>query len=273
MDHYTTLGVSKTASPEEIKKAYRKLASQHHPDKGGDTVMFQKIEEAYRTLSDPNLKAQYDNPAPGPGGFPGGFHFHSDQFNIHSIFEQMFGQQNFGPQNRSNKQIFRTILNVTLDDVYYGKTKLLKIQTQKGMSVINVEIPKGIPDNGQVKYDNLIENAILLVEFRVSPDLKFERRGNDLVCNHQISVLDLIVGSIFEFTTMSGKTLEVNIAPKTQPYMQLKIPGHGMPIYGSHVFGDQIILLKPYMPSIIDKDITDSILRCKNTINNQKETE
>ena len=70
MDHYTTLGVSKTASPEEIKKAYRKLASQHHPDKGGDTVMFQKIEEAYRALSDPNLKEQYDNPSMDQGGFP-----------------------------------------------------------------------------------------------------------------------------------------------------------------------------------------------------------
>lgn len=264
MDHYITLGVSKTASPEEIKKAYRKLASQHHPDKGGDTVMFQKIEEAYRTLSDPNLKAQYDNPAPGPGGFPGGFHFHSDQFNVHSIFEQMFGQQNFGPQHRSNKQLFRTALYITLDDVYNGATKLLKIQTQQGNKVINIEVPKGVPENGQIKYENLIDNAVLLVEFRIEPNLKFERKGNDLICNHPISVLDLIVGTRFEFTTMSGKTLEVAVAPKTQPYLQLKVPGHGMPIFGTTNYGDQIILLKPYMPSIIDQEITDSIIHSKN---------
>jgi len=261
MDHYRTLGVAKNATPDEIKKAYRKLASQHHPDKGGDTATFQKIEEAYRILSDPKSKEQYDNPMPGPGGFPGGFHFHSDQFDLNNIFGQMFGQAPFGFQNKSNKQIFRTALQVTLDDVYNGSTKMLKIQTQQGNKVINIDVPKGIPENGQVKYDNIIENAILLVEFRVIPHLKFERRGNDLLCNHQISVLDLIVGTSFEFTTMSGKALEVAVAPKTQPYLQLKISGHGMPIYGTGMYGDQIILLKPYMPSIIDKEITDSILR------------
>ena len=63
-DHYTTLGISKQASADEIKKAYRKLASQHHPDKGGDTAKFQQIEEAYRTLSDPDSRSQYDNPQP-----------------------------------------------------------------------------------------------------------------------------------------------------------------------------------------------------------------
>lgn len=263
MDHYTTLGVSREATPDEIKKAYRKLASQHHPDKGGDTVMFQKIEEAYRTLSDPNLKEQYDNPMSNMGGFPGGFHFTSDQFNVHSIFEQMFGQNGFNRPNRPSKQVFRTVLFVTLEDVYYGKTKMLKIQTQNGTQVINIDVPRGIPDHGQIKYDNLIDNAILLVEFKISPHLRFERRGNDLLCNHQISVLDLIVGTTFEFTTLSGKTLEVNVVPKTQPYLQLKVPGHGMPIYGTNSYGDQIILLKPYMPSTIDQDITDSILRSK----------
>ena len=63
-DYYNTLGVAKQASADEIKRAYRKLASQHHPDKGGDTKKFQEIEEAYRILSDPDKRAQYDNPAP-----------------------------------------------------------------------------------------------------------------------------------------------------------------------------------------------------------------
>ena len=64
MSHYDTLGIAKTATPEEIKRAYRKLASQHHPDKGGDTAKFQQVEEAYRVLSDPQQRAQYDNPQP-----------------------------------------------------------------------------------------------------------------------------------------------------------------------------------------------------------------
>ena len=70
--HYETLGVTKDASPDEIKKAFRRLASQHHPDKGGDTKKFQEIQAAYDVLSDPQKKEAYDNPAPQFGeGFQG----------------------------------------------------------------------------------------------------------------------------------------------------------------------------------------------------------
>ena len=77
---YETLGVPKGASEEEIKKAYRKLASQHHPDKGGNTAKFQEIQSAYETLTDPQKRAEHDNPNPFKGHHfeqgPGGFHFH-----------------------------------------------------------------------------------------------------------------------------------------------------------------------------------------------------
>ena len=63
-DFYKTLGVERSATPDEIKSAYRKMASKHHPDKGGDTATFQKIEEAYRILSDPQQRQVYDNPMP-----------------------------------------------------------------------------------------------------------------------------------------------------------------------------------------------------------------
>jgi len=102
-----------------------------------------------------------------------------------------------------------------------------------------------------------------MVEFKIHPHLRFDRKGNDLYCNHPISVLDLIVGTSFEFTTISGKTFEVRVPPKTQPYMQLKIAGQGMPINGAEVYGDQIILLKPFIPDIIDSRIIDSIMQTK----------
>ena len=90
-DHYSTLGVAKTATQDEIKKAYRKLASQHHPDKGGDTKKFQDIQTAYETLGDEQKRSQYDSPQPqgvhfefgGPGGF-----------DLGSIFN-MFGARGF----------------------------------------------------------------------------------------------------------------------------------------------------------------------------------
>ena len=90
MDHYQTLGVAKNATPDEIKKAYRKLASQHHPDRGGDTARFQTIQAAYDTLSDPQKRAQYDNPPPQFNGFnpqQNGFDFH-----FGSGFPDIFGQ-------------------------------------------------------------------------------------------------------------------------------------------------------------------------------------
>ena len=84
-DHYQILGIAKNATPDEIKKAYRRLASIHHPDKGGDTAEFQKIQVAYDILSDPQKRQQYDNPMPqgNPfGSHPGGFHFNMNGFNM-----------------------------------------------------------------------------------------------------------------------------------------------------------------------------------------------
>lgn len=264
MSHYQTLGVAKTATPDEIKKAYRKLASQHHPDKGGDTATFQKIEEAYRILSDPQQRQQYDSPMPqgNPfGGAPGGFNFNFNGHDLNDLFGQMFNQHHQRHPNQPH--VYRTSLNITLEQSYSGGSQPMKLQTPTQLYAVNIEIPKGVIDGGQMRFDNLIPNASLIVEFRVAPHLKFERKGVDLYCNQQVSVLDLIVGSTFEFTTISGKTLEVRIPPKTQPHKHIKISGEGMPIHGSHLHGDQIILIKPFVPDIIDEEITQSILRSK----------
>jgi DnaJ-class molecular chaperone len=197
----------------------------------------------------------------GMPGFPPGFQFHAGGMDINDIFGQMFGQGNPFTQNR--QQVLRTQVNVALMDAYRGGSHVLKVQTPNGVKVIDIDIPKGVNDGTQLRYDNILEGASLIVEFRLLNDLKFERRGKDLLCNHSISVLDLIVGTAFEFVTISGKVLEVTIPPKTQPFMQLKLSGQGMPIQGSPLFGDQIILLKPFMPDTIPTEITESILRSK----------
>jgi DnaJ-class molecular chaperone len=93
------------------------------------------------------------------------------------------------------------------------------------------------------------------------PDLRFERRGHDLFCNHSIDVLDLIVGTNIEFNTISGKKLNVTIKAKTQPFMQVKLAGQGMPVPNSNLYGDQYVLLKPYISDNIDSEIVDTILR------------
>ena len=258
MDHYQTLGVAKTATSDEIKKAYRKLASQHHPDKGGDTATFQKIQTAYDILSNPEKREQYDNPHPQFNGFSGDPDFNFNGFNMGEIFEQVFRQQ-----RRNQPLAFRTTVMVSLEQVYHGDQQTLRLQTPQGVEMVNVQIPKGVQNGMQIRYENLLRNGSLIVEYRINPHLKFDCRGPDLYCNQQVSVLDLIVGSSFEFTTLSGKTFEVKIPPKTQPHMQLKITGQGMPVYGSTHYGDQIILIKPFIPDTIDSEITEAIMRSK----------
>lgn len=260
MDFYNRLGIEKTASQDEIKKAYRKMASVHHPDKGGDTKIFQEIEEAYRILSDPEKRAQYDNPPRNPNfnNFPGGFGMFMDSNNPFDIFEQIFRQS-----NQNQQPTFRTVVSISLEDAFLGKELALRIQTPHVSKMVSINCPKGIQDGTKIRYDNLIERAIVLVEFRVLPDLKFERRNNDLFSNVPISVLDLITGTKIQFTTISKKTLEINIPAKTQPYNQLKISGQGMPIFNTAHYGDQIIVLKPFMPDTINDRIIEVINKYK----------
>jgi DnaJ-class molecular chaperone len=262
MDHYQTLGVAKNATPDDIKKAYRKLASKHHPDKGGDTATFQRIEEAYRILSDPQQRQQYDNPM--PQGFNQGFNFSGGPDIFQDFMSQMFRQQHQQQQRQRQRPTFRSSVTVTLEQAYNGEEQVIRLQTPTHTHAATIQTPKGVHNGDQVKLDNIIQDASLIIEFRVMPHLKYDRNGNDLLTNHPISVLDLITGSSFEFTTISGKTFEVTIKPKTQPFMQLKIAGQGMPIHGTNQFGDQIILLKPFIPDIIDESIMNSILQSKN---------
>lgn len=263
MDYYKTLGVDRNASPDEIKKAYRKLAGQHHPDKGGDTATFQKIQEAYETLSDPQKKQQFDNPNPfgnmnfgHPGASPFGFQFHHQSFDINDVFGQMFNGGPFG-QRQPQKPQYRTTIAVTLEQVYKGDETTLQFQDMGNNSTVKIQIPKGINDGATLKYDNLLKDAILFVDFRVLPHQKFQRNGQDLISEHNISILDLIIGVTFKFQTISGKSLDVTVKPQTSPNSTLRITGEGLP--KQHGYGDQLILLKPYMPDIIDKTIINAI--------------
>jgi len=263
MDHYQTLGVAKNATPDDIKKSYRKLASKHHPDKGGDTATFQKIEEAYRILSDPQKRQEYDNPMPQGNPFGQGFNFNGGPDIFQDLMSQMFRQQHQQQRQRQHP-VFRSSVTVTLEQAYRGEEQVIRLQTPTHVHAANIQTPKGVHTGDQVKFDNIIQDASLIVEFRVAPHLKYDRNGNDLLSNQPISVLDLIAGTSFEFTTLSGKTFEVTVKPKTQPFMQLKIARQGMPIPGTNQFGDQIILLKPFIPDIIDESIMNSILQSKN---------
>ena len=247
-DHYQTLGVAKNATPDEIKKAYRRLAAIHHPDKGGDTAEFQKVQAAYETLSDPQKKQEYDNPNPfgqgghpfsAQGGFPGGFHFSMNGFDMNDIFGQMFGQQR----------------------PHSGRPQQPSLQPNSTGETVKITIPKGVENGQTLRFDNLIKDSILLVDFRVHQHHKFDRNGFDLYTIEEVSVLDLIVGTTIKFTTLGGKNLDVTVPPKTQPGSTLRIAKEGLPFQNGH--GDQFIVLKPVMPAIIDSRIINAINQSK----------
>ena len=262
MDYYSILGVSKSATPEDIKKAYRKLASIHHPDKGGDTSTFQKIQAAYETLSDPVKRQHYDNPqAQFTQGFPGGFQFNQGGFE--DFFSHLFKQAHNTDFNQKRQQVFRTTLGISLEQVYFGGGQTIQLQTINGIKIINVEIPKGVPDGGQVRLDSVIEEGTLIVEFRTHKHLHYDRNGNDLLSNFPVSVLDLITGTTQEFKTLSGSMIEIVIPPKTQPNIHFRLAGKGLPIFNTGSFGDQILLIKAYIPDIIDEDIIKAIISSK----------
>ena len=257
MDHYNTLGVPRDADHDTIKKAYRKLAMQHHPDKGGDISKFQKISEAYDTLSDVDKRLAYDNPATRQQNFQG---FPQD-FNVNGVnLNDLFGHI-FGQNQRNTSPVYRTTVTVSLVDSYNGADHVIQLSLPSGIKVINISIPTGVQTGQQLRYDNIIDGASLIIEFHVLKDLRFDRNGSDLYANYPISVLDLIVGTKVPFQSINGKMLDVTIPAKTQPNHQIRLPGLGMPISNTGQYGDQILLLKPFVPDSISNDIIDSIKR------------
>jgi molecular chaperone DnaJ len=245
------------------------LASKHHPDKGGDPEEFKKIQAAYEVLGDPQKKQQYDNPDPFAGQGGGNPFNMNDIFGQGSPFGDIFGQRR--QQQRPQRPMFRTQLNVTLRQAYTGAQQSLELQSPHGKKVVNVNIPKGVQTGQQTKYDNLVQpNSTMVIDFNVLSDSWFDRHGNHLVCTHNISVLDLIVGTNFKFTTISGKILNVTVKAGTPPNTQIKLAGQGMPIadargpnVDSGQFGDQLILLKGIIPVNIEQGIIDEIIKYK----------
>jgi curved DNA-binding protein len=259
MDYYQILGVDRSSTPEQIKQAYRKLASKHHPDKGGDTVKFQQIEEAYRTLSDPQRRSEYDNPPQQFSGFPGGF-----QFDVNGVnpFEEILNQ--FTRQQRQPRQrAYSAIIFVTLEQIATGSVEAIQLNTDQGPKTFQIRIPAGVEDGQRIRYDGLIPDGPLLITFRTHKHPTFERRGLDLVMSCDVSVFDLILGTTLTVPTIRGQTLEVTVHPRTKPGATLRIPNHGLET--SNRRGDQFILINPTIPDTISDEVLQVLEQERNS--------
>lgn len=257
--HYETLGVSRTATPEEIKKAYRKLASQHHPDKGGDTAKFQQVEEAYRILSDPNQRQQYDNPSPFGNHNGHGFDFNFNGHDLNDIFRQFgFGADNpyFRQQvPRRNKDI-RAHLEVTLPETLQDIQKTLSVQSSNGQrQTIDVTIPRGVTSGTTMKYpglgDHMFENlprGDFYLNITVLPDPKFQTHGLDLLTRLTIDCFQAIMGSEQTVPGIDGKQFVIQTPAGCQPGTKLKIGGEGLYAFQKDVKGNLYVEINVTIP-------------------------
>lgn len=276
MSHYDTLGISKTATPEEIKKAYRKLASQHHPDKGGDTAKFQEIEEAYRVLSDPSQRLQYDNPASHGTRFNFQDFGHGVPPEMQDIFRNFgfnFGGSPFGPHHhhqRKNKDL-RIELTLTLAETMDQQKRVVSIQTTKGTrETVSVDIPRGVNNGTQIKYPNLGDNFFeslprgdLFVNISIVPDSKYQIRGIDLFSPVDIDCIDAIIGCSVEFTTLDDKTFSLTIPPGTQNGTKFKVGGQGLYVMNQNIRGNLYLMANIIIPTNLSQEQLETLRQLK----------
>lgn len=257
-DYYKILGVDRQASPDAIKRAYRKLASLYHPDKeGGSKTKFQEVEAAYRTLSDPNLRAQYDNPSPFGGGGFSGFGRQTHEFDLDSIFS-MFGARFHHPHQQQVRRA-QMSLWVTLEDIARGGPRTISVGTQHGSHAVEIEIPQGIEDGSNVQYPGIGPGGMdLIISFRIHPNPKWIRQGQNLITDQTVSIWDLILGCETPIKDILGNNLMLTIAPNTQPGSILRLRGRGLSAHGTES-GDLLVRLQAKIPEVVDPELLSLI--------------
>lgn len=270
-DYYTILGVTKSASAEEIKKAYRKLALQHHPDRNKGNkeseTKFKEVTKAYEVLSDPQKKQTYDqfgeaafeqggmgqggNPFAGgfggqqggqygpftytysSGGPGGGFDFggFSDPFDI---FEQFFGGAS--PFGRTQR---RPTYSLTLSFTEAAKGTEKKVNLEGKTQTI--KIPAGVDEGSRIRFGEVD------VVIEVIPDKKLKRQGYDIISEQEISFPQATLGDEIEVETLSGK-VKIKIPSGTQPETLIRLKGKGVGMLRGTGHGDHYIKIKVTIP-------------------------
>lgn len=265
-DLYTELGLNRDATPDEIKKAYRRLAREYHPDKTKGNVeaeeKFKKVSAAYTVLSDEKKRALYDKYGPdglrdgfdpsnweqyqraaGAGGPSPDFGGFSGFGNLGDIFETLFGGHRAGRSGRgpfaspppSKGTDISSTLTIDLMDAILGREVTFQLAGESALpTTIKVRIPEGIEDGQSIRLKGKGAASPfggppgdLRLEIRIHPDARYTRNGMDLTCEQNITPLLAFRGGDVEVESPWGNgTLKV--PPKTQGGRKLRIKGHGI---------------------------------------------
>jgi DnaJ-class molecular chaperone len=248
-DYYTILGVAKTASADEIKRAYRRLASQHHPDKGGDKERFQEIEAAYRTLSDPAARREYDNPRPQA-------QFASAGFNLDEIFS-MFGSRF---QHPAHHPVANLQLWITLHDVANPGPRVIAVNSPYGQSQIEIQIPSGVRDGDSVRYPRVAPGQQdLVITYRIRPDAVWQRDGDHVITEQTIDVWKAMLGAEITVPTLKNTEIQLRVPAMTQPGTMLRVRGHGLPDRNNRHIGDLLVRIMVRLPDHVPESLLEEI--------------
>ncbi|MFD0836077.1 DnaJ C-terminal domain-containing protein [Mariniflexile aquimaris] len=273
LDYYSILGVSKTASEQEIKKAYRKLARKYHPDLNPNDKeaekKFKQINEANEVLSDPENRKKYDEYGENwqhaeaykkaeqqqkqrQAQYQSSGDFSGSDYS--DFFESMFGGKSTRSQGRNIKfrgQDFNAELHLDLKDVYKTHKRTLTVNNKN----IRITIPAGI-ENGQVikikghggQGINGGPNGDLFIHFSITNHTKFKRDGDNLYVTADIDLYKALLGGEQLVDTFDGK-VKLTIKPETQNGTTVKLKNKGFPKYKKEgVFGDLFVTYQIKIP-------------------------
>jgi len=283
-DYYEILGVSKSASLDEIKKAYRKLALAWHPDRNKAANAHEKFKEingAYAVLSDPKKKETYDqfghaafapgggfgaHGAPGQGPFGGGFRqgpfqyyystngqqggmpFGEDFFDPFEIFEQFFGG-GFGRAGGARRHREAYELSIDFMDAMKGATKEIHLPrgaAGEGSMRKTIKIPAGVDTGSRIRFDDFD------IVLEVKPSREYKREGNDLIIEHEITFSQAALGAIVNVPTIDGP-LKIRIQPGIQPGTLIRLHGKGVPHVRGSGRGDEYVRIQLHVPAHLNR--------------------
>jgi DnaJ-class molecular chaperone len=283
-DYYKTLGVQKDATAADLKKAYRKLARQYHPDVNKSTdssKKFKEVNEANSVLSDPDKRKKYDQLGPDweryaqagataqrgrsgsgfqwayttPGASP--FEGESDfsEF-FQSVFGSMggFGQAAAGNSTRRRPARSRAVadaeypIEATLAEAYNGAERVLELRGEDGNTKrLTVKIPAGVRDGQRIRLAGQAAGGDLYLQVKVKPHPLFTRDGDDLRLELPVALHEALLGAEVTVPTLKGR-VSLRIPPETQNGRTIRLAGQGMPRAGGG-HGDLYVTVKVVLPT------------------------
>jgi curved DNA-binding protein len=282
-NYYELLGVKETASTEEIKKAFKKLARQHHPDAGGDESQFKDINAAYEVLSDKDKRDEYDSfikyggyagaqggASPfgwgGTGGGRGDWQATSDFGGWGDIFDRIrHGEGAFGtewdfPQRATKGRNVQVTLEVTFEEAFNGAEKRVTIRTgEGGEQTINVKVPAGAVEDGKLRYKGKGgqgsgggDRGDLIIVTTIKPHEFYNRKGANVNLALPIGIAEAALGAQVVVPAPDGSKVKLRIPAGTKDGKTFVIRGKGAPHVKGEGFGDLKVKVRQTLPETLN---------------------